>query len=60
MNEFISVSVERYRQLVLAEHDANCLKTMIADKYENYGAFDRCTLELLYTLYCGKKEDNNV
>ena len=49
------ITIERYNQLIRAEHDANQLKKLIADKYENYGRIDRDTLELLYNIYVGKK-----
>lgn len=51
------VTPERYEQLVRAEHDANHLKTLIADLVEGYGNIDRGTLKLLYVMYCGKKEE---
>lgn len=53
----ITIPLERYNQLLRAEQDANHLKKLLADKYESYGSFDRFTMELLYTMYCEKKED---
>lgn len=56
------VTITRYEleRLIRAEHDACHLKTIIADKYENYGTFDRATIELLYNIFVGKKEDSDV
>ena len=53
----ITIPQDRYQQLIQAEHDANHLKTLIADTFENYGSIDRTALKLLYTMYIGKKEE---
>ena len=59
-NNEVTISVERFQQLIRAENDANCLKKLIAEKYENYDTFDRATMELLYTIYVGKKEKSEL
>lgn len=56
LEENIIIPNERYQQLIRAEHDANHLKTLIAEKYEDYGVISREVLGLLYTMYCGRKE----
>ena len=53
----ITISVERFQQLIRAEQDANQMKTLLADKVENYGNFSRDEMKLLYTMYCNKKEE---
>lgn len=53
----INVIFERYEELLRAEHDANHLKALIADKVENYGTFTRDELKLIYTMFCEKKEE---
>ena len=60
LEENIIIPNERYQQLIRAEHDANHLKTLIAEKYEDYGVISREVLGLLYTMYCGKKEDKDA
>ena len=55
--ENVSITAERYEQLVRAEQDANHLKTLIAELHENYGNIDRATLRVLYTMFIGKKEE---
>ena len=57
MEERVAITVERYNQLIRAEQDANQLKNLIADAYENYAVLDRTTLGLLYKLYFGNKEE---
>lgn len=53
----INVIFERYEELLRAEHDANHLKALIADKVEDYGTFSREEMKMLYTMYCDKKEE---
>lgn len=53
----ICISGERYAQLLRAEHDANRLKDYIANAYEGFETFDRGTLQVLYALFIGKKEE---
>ena len=60
MNETITISMERYNQLIRAEHEANHLKSLISDCHENYHNITREELNLLYTMYIGNKEDGNV
>jgi hypothetical protein len=60
MQEHISITEERYEQLIRAEHDANILKAIIKDAYEEYHAIDRGVLTTLYTMFIGKKEEDNV
>lgn len=60
MEERVAITVERYNQLIRAEQDANQLKALIADAFENYEVIDRAKLALLNKLYFGNKEDNHV
>ena len=53
----VCISLERLQQLIRAEHDANHLKALISEKFENYGTFDRDDIKFLYTMYCDKKEE---
>lgn len=53
----VTISVERYDQLIRAEEDANQLKSLIADTFENYEVLDRAKLALLNKLYFGNKEE---
>ena len=50
----MEIGIERYTQLIRAEQDANCLKALIAEKFENYGMIDREDLKMLYHLFIGK------
>ena len=56
----VTISGERFQQLIRAEHDANQLKAIIADCHENYHSITREDLDLLYSMYIGKKEDSKV
>lgn len=60
MEGYVSIAPERYEQLVKAEHDANLMKALIADAYEEYHTIDRGVLTSLYTMFIGKKEDKDV
>lgn len=53
----VSITMERYEQLIRAEQDANCLKTLIADKYANYQPLSREEMKLIVTMFIGIKED---
>lgn len=58
MNEnYVTISQERFEQLIRAEHDANQLKAIIADCHENYHSITREDLNLLYTVHIGNKEE---
>ena len=56
MEERVAITVERYNQLIRAEQDANQLKTLIADAFENYEVIDRAKLALLNKLYFENRE----
>lgn len=49
----VTISMERFQQLIRAEQDANHLKALITDKFENYGTIDREDMKMLCILYCG-------
>ena len=55
--ENVSIPLERLQQLIRAEHDANHLKALISEKYDNYESINREELKVLCALYCGNKED---
>ena len=55
-----AISTSRLEQLLKAEQDANLLKAIIKDSYEEYHAVDRGVLTVLYTMFIGKKEEDNV
>lgn len=57
MERQITVGLERYEQLIRAEQDANQLKALIADAYENFETLDRAKLALLHKIYFGSKEE---
>lgn len=57
---YTAIENSRLEQLFKAEHDANMLKAIIADAYENYETLDRATLKMLYTMFIGKREADNV
>lgn len=59
MGENISITAERYEQLIRAEQDAKLLKAILADAYEDYHAVDRTVLTTLYTMFIGKKEEDH-
>lgn len=53
----VTISIERYDQLIRAEQDANQLKELIVSSYDNYEVIDRAKLALLNNIYFGHKED---
>ena len=57
MEGYVVIAPERYEQLIRAEHDANQLKALIADAYENFETLDRAKLALLHKIYFGSKEE---
>ena len=56
MEERVAITVERYNQLIRAEQDANQLKALIADAFDNYEVIDRAKLALLNKLYFENRE----
>lgn len=60
MEMSITLSIERYNQLIRAEHDANHFKAMIADKLKTYDAIPYTEVATLYSMYNGDKENDNV
>lgn len=56
IGNYVMIAPERYEQLIRAEHDANQLKSFIAECHENYHIVSREELNLLYTMYIGNKE----
>ena len=57
MEGYLSISFERYEQLIRAEHEANKIKSLISEKYENFENINRDDLKLLHAMYCNKKEE---
>lgn len=60
MEDKVTISIERYDQLIRAENDANHLKAMIFDKCKTYESIPYKEIVTLYAMYFGNKEDNNV
>ena len=60
MENTVTISIERFQQLIRAEHDANQLKTLITDTYKSFDTLDRTKLTLLNKIYCGDKEDEQA
>ena len=54
---FVTISMERYEQMIRAEHDANQLKALIEEKNENYGTLDHNEITCLHSIYFGYKEE---
>ena len=50
---YVMIPLERYEQLIRAEHDANQLKALIDDEI----CFGYGDISLLRSIYIGKKED---
>ena len=57
MENMVSISLERYDQLIRAEHDAHCLKAMIFDKCKTYESIPYKEIVTLYAMYFGNKEE---
>jgi hypothetical protein len=55
--EEVTITKERYEQLIRAEHDANQLKSVIEDACNSYSSIDYNCVSMLRTIYIGKKED---
>lgn len=53
---YVSITLERYEQLIRSEHDANQLKTLIANKASGYEAIDHQIVSSLNALYNGNQE----
>lgn len=47
----ITITRTRYAELLIAEHDANCLKDLIFQKAENFENLDYKEIKLLKELY---------
>ena len=60
MEERVAITIERYNQLIRSEHDANQLKTLLANRASNYEGIDFQTVIYLNTIYNEKKEDIEV
>lgn len=58
--EHTCISTVRLQHLCREELHANMLKAVIANAYENYETIDRNTLKVLYTMFIGKKEEDDV
>ena len=56
----ITISIDRFQQLIRAEHDANLLNAIIMDADDSYTAIDYRTVLSLRAAFCGKKEDIEV
>lgn len=56
-DNYIAVDEKRYDQLIRAEHDANQLKALIAEKVDGLGSFSREELKLLYAMFISNKEE---
>lgn len=52
----ITISIERFQQLVRAEQDANFLKALIAVKVNKFSVFTYEDLEILNAVYCGGQQ----
>ena len=57
IGKYVAVPLERYEQLIRAEHDANQLKALIEKKNNDYGTIGRDELLCLGTIYFGDKEE---
>ena len=50
---FVTISMERYEQLIRAEHDANQLKALIEGEH----SIDYSGMSMLQSIYIGNKEE---
>lgn len=53
----VTVSMERYDQLIRAEQDACHLKAFILHKFESYLPMERNELKMLVELFIGMEEE---
>ena len=58
--KYTPVEFSRLEQLHKAEQDANLLKAFTANAYESYQTIDRNALNVLYTMFIGVKEEEDV
>ena len=49
----ITISTDRYLQLLRAEHTAQMLLDIIKEKNESYCGIDHKEIKLMHTLFCG-------
>lgn len=52
----ITITRARYAELLIAEHDANCLKDLIHQKAKNYESVEYSEVKLLDKLYFYENE----
>ena len=60
MDNNVTISVERFMQLIRAEQDANQLKVLIADSVKTYNGINYDVVCALNAMYCGKMEEDDV
>lgn len=53
----VTITVERYEQLLRSESAAHCLLALIEEKYGHYQTLGRDELKMLVTMFIGIKED---
>ena len=58
IENYVAIPLKRFEQLIRSEHDANQLKTLIANRASNYEGMDYQTVIHLHTLYNGNEEVN--
>lgn len=56
MENAVTISQERFQQLIRAEQEANQLKAIIDDAFTKYHKIERSEIELLHMLYFGDVE----
>lgn len=54
---FVSVSMERYQQLIRAEQTANMLLALVEDRADTYSTITYDELKTLRLMLIGKKEE---
>lgn len=52
-DQYITISAEKYEELLRAEHTALMLLNIIQEKKDHYCGIDHNEVKLLHTLLCG-------
>ena len=56
MTEEVTISIQRYKQLVKAEAAANMFVELIDDRYKHYGTINNQEVKMLHIMLFGQEE----
>ncbi len=53
----ITITKEVYDRLVKSAHDADCLKSLLDERYRRFGCISYEEIRVLYSLYCADESE---